>query len=617
MFLHRPAKAIALSKVLLSLITLLIFAGPLVPQLPVEHASGAKAPREVYDVVIRNGRVIDPETNLDQTGLHVGVKDGRIAAVTAGDIQGLREIDAEGLVVAPGFIDILSYDPNPTGIWNKILDGVTTNLAMHGGTSSPASWYRHYKRIETPTHFGASFFYTQARNQLGIGRYASANAKQIEKLLAKAEQSLRDGSMGISFSLEYVPGIGASEIVPMMELAYRYNVPVFFHARYSDMEEPGTNEDALNELIGYARQTKAMVHIDHINSTGGTFSMEKSLQTIADARAEGLDLTACTYPYDFWGTYLNSARFDAGWQERFRIGYGDLQIAGTTERLTAETYRKYRAQGKLAVAYAIPPEDVTRSLQAPFVMVGSDAILEPGFNNHPRASGTFARTVGKYVREEGSLTLMEAVRKMSLLPAQRLEKQVPALQRKGRLAPGMDADIVVFDYHSIRDTATVEHPERPSQGIEYVLIQGRVVKDTTGLQKSVRPGIGLKSEFAFASPGKLKAKWGGLSLPTIFHDGKHYVDIGVIKTLGMYVELDERAMTYRIATATSFKGGVVPPTADLSSPIVDRGYAAVVDEGEPLPLLSIGNRSFLPIRDLEIAGVKVEVQSDSIVLHRE
>jgi len=348
--------------------------------------------------------------------------------------------------------------------------------------------------LRPPINFGASFFHMAARGRLNIGRNQAATREQIRQLTVMAERALRRGALGISLSPEYVPGTTGDEILPLMHLARHYNVPVFFHARYSDMKKPGTNIEALNEIIGYVRQTGAAVHIDHINSTGGTFSMQESLRMLDDARREGLDLTACTYPYTFWATYLNSARFDGGWQTRFGITFGDLQLAGSGERLTERSFRKYRAAGKLAVAYAIPDEDVVEALRAPMVMIGSDAILEPGFNNHPRASGTFARTLGVYVRERKVLSLMDAVAKMTILPARRLEARSEAMRRKGRLSVGADADITIFDFETISDRATVEHPEYHSAGVHYVLVNGQIVKDPAGLRPQVRPGRAVRNE---------------------------------------------------------------------------------------------------------------------------
>ncbi|QJD88294.1 amidohydrolase family protein [Cohnella herbarum] len=568
---------------------------------------------KTYDVVISNGRVINPETKLDREGLNVAVQDGQIVLVTDQKLKGKRVIDATGLVVAPGFIDNLSYDPNPIGVWNKIADGVTANIAMHGGTSSPEKWYPYYERNRTPVHFGASFFYTQARNQFKLSRYDTAKPEQTQTLVDQAEKALNNGVLGISFSLEYVPGVNDKEILPLMKLAHKYNVPVYFHARYSDMEEPGTNIDAIKELIGYARASGAAVHIDHINSTGGTFSMTQSLKMVADAIAEGLDITSCIYPYDYWGTYLNSARFDEGWQERFRITYKDLQIAGTNERLTAETFRKYQLEGKLAVAYAIPKQDVIDSLKAPYVMIGSDAILEPGFNNHPRASGTFARTIGLYVRKEQVISLSDAIAKMSLMPAQRLEKQAPALQKKGRIAKGMDADIVVFDYNTINDKSTVEKPEIVSAGIEYVLVNGQVALDEKGIHKDVHVGQPIKSEFLRVKAGGSTLTWEGSPLSLLEYRGANYVDLESLKAHGYEVTWDKIARK-----GTAISGGTASkvnvPKPQVGELILERGYQLAWENGVSTELLSVGDRNYVPLSALKSQGWKLTKESSDYKL---
>ncbi len=572
------------------------------PEQPAIDQPTAAELAAMYDVVIKGGRVINPETKLDRTGLNVAIRDGSIALVTDREIKGRQVIDAAGLVVAPGFIDNLSYDPNPLGVWNKIADGVTANMAMHGGTSTPDKWYSYYEKYRPPVHFGASFFYTQARNQFKLSRYDSASPAQTEKLVAQAEKALNNGALGISFSFEYVPGISSEEVLPLMHLAHKYNVPVYFHGRYSDMEEPGTNYDTIHEIIGYARASGAAVHIDHINSTGGTFSMKESLKMIEEARAEGLDITACIYPYDYWGTYLNSARFDPGWQERFRISYEDLQIAGTNERLTAETFKKYQKQGKLAVAYAIPKQDIVDSLKTPYVMIGSDAILELGHNNHPRASGTFARTVGMYVREQNVISLMEAIDKMSLMPAKRLEKQAPALKKKGRIAKGMDADIVIFDYDIIKDMSTVERPDLLSEGIEYVLVGGRVVLDPEGFHKDVVLGESIKSEFVRVADRGESLDWEGRQVPLLSYREAPYVDLEALKAHGYALKWDKLTRTYTL------QQGAAPESVEIPKPaagelILERGYALKWDNGQT-ELLSVGDRAYVSLTALEILGWK-------------
>lgn len=399
-----------------------------------------------------------------------------------------------------------------------------------------------------------------------------------------------------------------------MELAYDYNVPVYFHARYSDMEEPGTNMDALNELIGYARRTGAAVHVDHINSTGGTFSMRKSLSLLETVRRQGLDITACVYPYDYWGTFLNSARFDEGWQSRFRITFHDLQIAGTNHRLTEETFGRYRAEGKLAVAYAIPEQDVVNALKAPYVMIGSDAILEPGNNNHPRASGTYARTIGRYVREKHTLSLMDALSKMSLMPAQRLEKQVPALRKKGRLARGMDADIVIFDYKTIKDRSTVEHPERLSDGIRYVLVGGKLALDKGQLNKEARAGQSVRSEFARVKSGAGLLSWGTRQYAVVDYKGVPYVDVRSLEQQGYRLAWDKAAHKF-IAKRSNNPTSLVITGAELAPSegmlMLERGYQLEAGDVKAA-LISIGTRMFMPLSLLDNLGFEVTAAGDAL-----
>jgi N-acyl-D-aspartate/D-glutamate deacylase len=202
--------------------------------------------------------------------------------------------------------------------------------------------------------------------------------------------------------------------------------------------------------------------------------------------ARGLDVTTEAYPYTAAMTDLGSAVFEPGWQARNGdITFSSLQWAATGERLTEESFARYRKQGGMVIIHAIPEEMARLAIADPIVMVASDGELEHG-KGHPRGAGTFARVLGHYVREEHALTLMDALRKMSLMPAQRL-----GIQSKGRLQVGADADITVFDANRVIDRATFDNPAQYSEGIPYVLVNGTfVVKD--GQLQNVAPGRGLR-----------------------------------------------------------------------------------------------------------------------------
>jgi len=441
-------------------------------------------------MVVKGGRVIDPESGFDRQA-DVGIDGATITAISQQPLRGRASVDATDKVVAPGFIDVLSYEPEDVGTRFKISDGVTTNLGMHGINADAAPFFERFTD-NCIVHFGGAFDNPYIRStHFGLRPDDQASDVQIGQMGDMFRQQLTDGWIGIDFEPEYVPGTTTTEMSALARIAKEHEVPCFFHGRQSAV---GTNRATLDEIIGIAKETGAAVHVEHIISTGGTYDMANSLALIQQARDDGYDVTACMYPYDFWATYLASPRFNAGWQERFRISYSDLQVAGTSERLTQATFAMNQAQNKLAAAYAIPEEDVRTCLQAPFVMIGSDAILTDG-NNHPRATGCFARTLGRYAREEKVISLRAALAKMTILPAQRLEARVPALRKKGRLQQGADADITVFDPARVVDRSTIENPAQESAGIEHVLILGQVVKTPDGVDQTKRLGQPIKPVF--------------------------------------------------------------------------------------------------------------------------
>jgi N-acyl-D-aspartate/D-glutamate deacylase len=455
--------------------------------------AGSEAPPPsdyVFDVAINGGRVMDPASGYDQIA-NVGIIGDRIALISTDPLTGKTAVDATDKVVAPGFIDVLSYEPNSYGVWYKLGDGVTTNLGMHG-LKTPVDASQFFETYEgQPLHYGGAFSDQWYRDSIGIG--STASASQISLLADELDQQLDEGFIGLAIDPEYAPYITYDEYAGLGTAAQRAGMPLFTHIRYSSPTPGASSLDAVDEVLKVARETGVSLHIDHIPSMA-THVMPEALARIEDARAEGLDVTGCFYPYTFWGTYLASARFNGDWQGRFRISYEDLQLAGSSERLTASSFRTYQAQNKLVVAYAIPQEDVDLVAQSPWSMVGSDAIPESSNNNHPRGAGCFARVLGPYVRELGVLSLMDALAKCTINPARRVENRVPMMAKKGRLQMGADADITVFDPATVADTSTVESPAEYSAGIDTVLVMGRVAKDASGVNKDVLAGRPVTGE---------------------------------------------------------------------------------------------------------------------------
>ena len=455
-------------------------------------------PDHVFDRVLRNGRVMDPDSGYDRIA-DVGIDGDKVTAISETALQGKETIDATGLVVAPGFIDVLSYEPNDLGSWYKIADGVTTNLGMHGINDVATNFFTRYGTAEPvpPVHYGGAFDNPYQRSVVSRLPKATATGAQLEALVRDFEAGVRAGWLGLDVEPEYAPWVQTDEYLALGRKAAELGVPMFWHVRYSDPEQPGTSFEALDEVLRVARETGVAVHIDHITSMA-THVMPEAISKLDEARAEGLDVSACLYPYDFWATTLGSERFAEGWQQRFRISYEDLEVPGTGERLTEGTFRSFQRQNKLVAAHAIPEEDVRTALRTPWTMIGSDAILEPNArgrpNNHPRAAGAFCRTLGVYVREQNVLSLMDALAKMTILPARRLEARSPSMRRKGRVQLGADADLTLFDPRTVGDRATISDPAQESVGVQYVLVMGQVVRSPNGNDKAVRAGRPVKSE---------------------------------------------------------------------------------------------------------------------------
>ncbi len=447
----------------------------------------------VFDVVVTGGRLLDPDSGFDGI-VNLGADGGTITAISPANMTGRQAIDATGLVVAPGFVDLLSYEPNSFGAWLKLADGVTTNLAMHGVNNYADAFFRRYED-RTPVHYGGAFHHHFMRGfDIGAGVEDQLTEPQLAELESLTRSSLDQGFAGISFSPEYSPGTTTAEMERLAAVAAEYGHVCFFHVRHSDPDPPGTSLEAIEEVLAIASRTGIPVHIEHLSSTGGTFVMDRALAMIEGARDGGADVSACLYPYDFWGTFLGSSRFSLGWRKRYRLSESDLQVAGTATRLSPETFDAAVRDNKLVAALgSIPEEEIRLALTRSWVMVASDSIPGADLNNHPRGAGTFARTIGRYVREFGVLDLMTGLAKITILPARRVEGMIPTMARKGRLQRGADADIVIFDPLTIGDRATVEMPAAPSVGIRWVLVGGRIAMADAVIDRSVMAGRPLRS----------------------------------------------------------------------------------------------------------------------------
>jgi dihydroorotase len=448
-----------------------------------------------FDTAIVNGRVLDPETGLDAVR-SIGIRDGHIAAISAHALHGRTVIDAKGLVVAPGFIDLHSHGQTPENYRFKARDGVTTALELEVGVWPVPPWYaaREGKAL---INFGASSGHIPASMAVlhdsgtllprdeAVKRCPTPEEQR--EILAHVKQGLDDGALGVGIGIAYVPQDTREQILEVFQTEAPYRRPCFVHIRNGGPVEPGV-VDALQEVLADAAVTGAPLHIVHITSMA-LGQTPLALQMIHGANKHGLDVTTEAYPYTAGMTDISSAVFNSGWQQhQGGITYHDLQWAATGERLTEESFARYRQQGGMVAIHSIPEAMVKIAMADPDVMIASDGILENG-KGHPRAAGCYARVLGRYVREQHTLSLTEAVRKMTLLPAERL-----GLRNKGRVRVGADADLTIFDPARVIDRATFENPAQYSEGIPYVLVNGVLVVKDNELQENVAPGRGIRHQ---------------------------------------------------------------------------------------------------------------------------
>ncbi len=485
-----------------------------------------------FDLVIKGGRVIDPETGLDAIR-NVGLKDDRIAAISEKKLKGNRVLDAEGMIVSPGFIDLHSHGMQLPAAWMQAFDGVTTHLELESGLLPIGMAYDNMTKEGRPINFGAGAAWTYARIKVlqpdagepdGTLRWfqnafsksgwqnAIPTKKQLEQIIANVEQGLQEGGLGVSINAGYAPGMGRKEYYQLAELAAKYKVATYTHDRYMSVLEPNSSFEAIGEQIGLSAITGAHMHICHINSVAGR-DLKAATDLVKEAQAKGINVTAESYTYGAFATAIG-AEFMRGdnWLERFGgDDYGAVEYLGKPLNKAKIEEMQKSEPGAMIVFHFLDEENepddqklLDYAVLFPGGAIASDcmpwfdskgAVLEGDIwpipqsaFSHPRSAGCYSRFFARWVRDRKALPLMEAIRKCTLIPAQVLEETAPQIKKKGRIQVGCDADIVVFDLNKIQDNATMVKPVQPSTGHKHVIVNGIPIIENGKRVENILPG---------------------------------------------------------------------------------------------------------------------------------
>jgi N-acyl-D-aspartate/D-glutamate deacylase len=480
-----------------------------------------------FDVVLRGGRVIDPESGLDAVR-DVAIVGDRVAAVGVGLPPGRQEADVVGQVVTAGFVDLHSHAHDLGSARLQVTDGVTTALELEAGATPVAAAYSAAATAGRPVNYGFAASWAMARMDVLVGvtfdgspgsllahlgdpRWGrAASPPEIDRILGLLESDIADGALGIGLLVGYAPGASPGEYLRVAALAAANGVPTFTHARDLVEFTPGGAIDGAEEIVRAAGETGARMHYCHVNSTTLRHA-DRVLALVERAQRAGAPVSTEAYPYGAGMTGIGAAFLAPERLAERGLTPRSITYAPTGEEVaSAARLHELRAAdpGGLAVIRQLDDDDpadqavLRRYLTFPGSVIASDAMpltwigatpapaawpLPPAAFTHPRTAGTFSRSISR-LRANSGLSLSEILAKCSLHPAMVLQNRVPAMRRKGRVSAGSDADIVVFDPETITDQATYSDSTRPSTGIRHVLVNGTFVVRDGELDTSAQPG---------------------------------------------------------------------------------------------------------------------------------
>ena len=478
-----------------------------------------------YDIVINSGRVMDPETKYDAVA-NVGIKDGKIAAITKSPITGKETIDAKGLVVAPGFIDAHWHYPKPIGAKVALRDGRTTLMDLEIGTlgTKMNEWYKE-REEKWQTNYGAASAHELARSLVldgfeaidttmatksraaGTGwSHKRPNLEEGNKILQVLDEGLAAGGLGIGSTLGYMrAGVSAREVFEIQKLAGLYGRQTGFHFRYTPGDDT-TEVNGIQEMLANAAALGAPALANHFNNPGYNLVHELLVRT----RARGMNVWGEIYPYTAGSTALNAVFLEPDvWVKQLGYKYEEtIQDVATGEFYTQKSREEMlkKEPTRVVLVYKMPESAVADWLRMPGVALCTDGMplvpddnltwdtpYEELPNTHPRFAGSYAKALR--MARENKIPLMQVVAMTGFNWARPLgDMGLKAMQERGRMQKGMVADVTVFDPEKVTDHATYEKGTLPSTGIPYVIVNGTIVVKDSKVLKGVNPGQPIRFE---------------------------------------------------------------------------------------------------------------------------